>query len=92
MNKNSVAQNVVQRLRHYNHEIANYLLTASLTLELCGSVRNMTPEDFDLLKVELLKIMGELQKSQDDMKLLSGILQTDSSTNMPILLLENEVA
>jgi hypothetical protein len=92
MSKNPVALNVVQRLRQYNHEIANYLLTASLTLELCGSVRNMTPEDFDLIKVELVKVMGELQKSQDDTKLLNGILQNDGATNMPILLLEDEVA
>jgi hypothetical protein len=67
MNGYGEALTIVDKLRSNQHDIANYLVTASLTLELCGSARNMTGEDYDILKSEMMAVLMKLQKSQSEL-------------------------
>ena len=92
MSINATALKIIERLRSYNHDLSNYLLTASLTLELFGSVRNMTPEDFEQLRIELTKVLTELQKSSEDLRHLNKLVAGEINQIQILPLKEGEVA
>jgi hypothetical protein len=77
MNGYGEALSIVEKLRSNQHDIANYLVTASLTLELCGSARNMTGDDYDILKSEMMAVLMKLQKSQGELQQLLSMFSDE---------------
>ncbi len=65
---------LIKELRRTNHDISNYVLNISLTLDLCEYIPNMAQEDFEELKKQTLVAIDKLHKSQENFRQLTESL------------------
>jgi Flp pilus assembly protein TadG len=66
-------------------KLSNSVATASLALELCGTPRNMTDEDFQVLQQSVTMAINALYGSQEILRLLSSIFSNTLSNSFSVL-------
>ncbi len=66
-------------------KLSNSVATASLTLELCGTPRNMTDEDFQALQQSVFAAITALHGSQEILRHLHSIFSNTITNSLTIL-------
>jgi hypothetical protein len=71
--------NTINNISENQHNLSNILSAVVLTLDMCGSVTDLTPEDFNLIKEELGRAIPILHKNQH---MLSQIMEKNADSEI----------
>ncbi len=75
---------LLHELRENHHDISNYLVTLSLSLELTTNLQDITQEEFEDLRKQVLLAARKLQQSQDILYELMNALSSEEKINYPL--------
>ncbi len=70
MKPSSAHAQALADLRSNLHELSNYFTSIYLTLELCGSPRNLTEEDYTLIQEQIESAVKKLRESREHIAIL----------------------
>ncbi len=84
---------LVQAIHTTQCKLSDHLMNALLTMELCGSVRYMTPEDFEVLKSQINMAIESLRSGKDFTVSLEKMLTTpENKPQLSLLRLDEGAA
>jgi len=76
---------LLHELRENHHDISNYLVTLSLSLELCTSYKDITQEEFEDLRKQVLLAARKMKQSQEILYELMQALSVEERTDYATL-------
>ncbi len=84
----SSRQSLIDALMSSHDQMSDHLMTVLLTLEILGSARYMTEEDFEGIKAQIILSVEELKLSRDLTQELDKLLNHENRkpANGPLML------
>jgi hypothetical protein len=74
---------LLHELRENHHDISNYLATLTLSLELCTDYQDITQEEFEDLRKQVVLAARKLQNSQEILYELMKALAVEDKVDYP---------
>jgi|GEM_PF-1239703 len=75
MKSNKIDLNIIKNISENQHNLSNILSAVVLTLDICESVTELSPEDFTLIKEELVRAMQLLKTNQ---QILGSLIEKET--------------